>query len=121
MADQNANFPHNQELMDAISSAEQLLMFDENEDDDPLFHSFVDEMVQEPAVNVLGYHGTSDPTGIPLEENTFDQNRNSNDFPQNSAFGNPIRIPIWPVPPSPHTCTCCQTLREFFHVNGVCS
>ncbi|KAK4388707.1 protein NLP1 [Sesamum angolense] len=119
MADQNANVPHNQELMDAISSAEQLLMFDENQDDDPLFHSFVDEMVQEPALNVLGNYGTSDLTEIPLEENTFDQNRNSNDFPKNSAFGNPIRIPIWPVPPSPHTCTCCQTLREFFHVNGT--
>ncbi|KAL0330660.1 UNVERIFIED_CONTAM: protein NLP1 [Sesamum angustifolium] len=119
MADQNANVPHNQELMDAISSAEQLLMFDENQDDDPLFHSFVDEMVQKPALNVLGNYGTSDLTGIPLEENTFDQNRNSNDFPHNSAFGNPIRIPIWPVPPSPHTCSCCQTLREFFHVNGT--
>ncbi|XP_011081629.1 uncharacterized protein LOC105164634 isoform X1 [Sesamum indicum] len=118
MADQNANVPHNQELMDAISSAEQLLMFDENQDDDPLFHSFVDEMVQEPALNVLGNYGTTDLTGNPLEENTFDQNRNSNDFPQNPAFGNLIRIPIWPVPPSPHTCTCCQTLREIFHVNG---
>ncbi|KAH6804720.1 hypothetical protein C2S51_032967 [Perilla frutescens var. frutescens] len=40
------------------------------------------------------------------------------DLPQPSEFGNPIRIPAWPVPPSPHSCSCCQTLREFFHVNG---
>ncbi|KAK4412667.1 hypothetical protein Salat_2913800 [Sesamum alatum] len=114
MADQNANVPH---IMDAISSAEQLLMFgDENQDDDPLLHSFVNEMAQGQGLadNVLGHYGTShDLTGIPLQENTY-----SNDFPQNSAFGNPIRIPIWPVPPSPHTCTCCQSLRQFFHLNG---
>ncbi|KAI3468078.1 hypothetical protein Pfo_024741 [Paulownia fortunei] len=117
MADQNSNVPHNQEIIDAISSAEQLLMFDDNPDD-PLFDNFVNDMVQEPSDNVVGNCGTHF-SGIGLEENICNENRNCNDFPQNPAFGNPIQIPIWPVPPSPYSCTCCQTLREFFHINGT--
>ncbi|KAK6119684.1 hypothetical protein DH2020_046573 [Rehmannia glutinosa] len=119
MADQNPNIQHNQEIIDAISSAEQLLMFDENHDiDHTLFDNFVNDIVQEePTDNAGGYFGTNF-SGIHLGGNISNENRNPN-FPQSSAFGNPIQIPTWPVPPSPRSCTCCQTLREFFHINGT--
>ncbi|KAL8497145.1 hypothetical protein ACS0TY_020722 [Phlomoides rotata] len=105
-----------QYLTCAISSAEQFLMQDENHDH-PLLDDFVNEMVEE-----LG-GGGNNVTLFPDEENLcddHDQNQNTeySNFPQFSEFGNPIRIPIWPIPPSPHCCTGCQTLREIFHVNG---
>ncbi|KAI7987653.1 Protein NLP7 [Camellia lanceoleosa] len=39
--------------------------------------------------------------------------------PQNLEFGNPVQLPIWPVPPVPYSCTCCQVLREIIHTNGI--
>lgn len=33
--------------------------------------------------------------------------------------GNPIPLAIWPVPPEPYACTCCQVLREIIHTNGI--
>ncbi|KAL6523957.1 hypothetical protein OROMI_031052 [Orobanche minor] len=116
MADQNSNIDDHQQFIDAITSAEQLLMFDENHDDNhhPLLDNFVDDILQEPNGN-YGSHFS----GTRLEEINSDEHMNFTDFPQNSAFGNPIQIPMWPVPPSPHSCTCCQTLREFYHTNGT--
>lgn len=119
MEDQNSNVPHNHDFIDAISRAEQLLFYDENHDD-PLLNDFVNGMVEEPSGNVVGNYGTQFP-GICFEENPCNENRQYTDFPQTSAFGNPIQIPLWPIPPSPHSCTCCQTLREFFHIDGLIS
>ncbi|CAI9095904.1 OLC1v1031939C2 [Oldenlandia corymbosa var. corymbosa] len=45
---------------------------------------------------------------------------NCYDNPQGGAdFGNPITLPIWPILPSPYSCSGCQTLREIIHTNGV--
>ncbi|KAL3844273.1 hypothetical protein ACJIZ3_001676 [Penstemon smallii] len=106
MAEQTALVEHYQEIIDA----EQFLMLDDENHDDPLFDLYVDDL-QEP-------NGT-DFSGTHLDENINNQNGNFNIFPENPGFGNPIQIPIWPVQPSPHSCTCCQTLREFFHINGT--
>lgn len=103
------------QTIDAISRAEQLLMFDENQDN-PLLDDFVNDMVQDPSG--IGHYGTQFP-GFPLEENICNENGNFTDFPQNPTFVNSIPISIWPVPPSPYSCTCCQSLREFFHINGA--
>ncbi|KAL7001751.1 hypothetical protein U1Q18_002899 [Sarracenia purpurea var. burkii] len=39
--------------------------------------------------------------------------------PQSSDFGSPLQLSVWPVPPVPFTCSCCQVLREITHTNGI--
>lgn len=99
---------------DLISNAEQLLMFDDN-NENPLLDDLVNGMVEELGGNVAGNNQ------FPALLRNDDQNTEYTNFPQFSEFGNPIPIPIWPIPPSPYTCTCCQTLREISHVNGSIS
>ncbi|KAF7153329.1 hypothetical protein RHSIM_Rhsim01G0109000 [Rhododendron simsii] len=38
--------------------------------------------------------------------------------PDISGFGNPVPLPVWPAPPVPFTCSCCQVLREIIHTKG---
>lgn len=115
MADQTITAPGNQETFDAISSAEQFLMFEGN-NDDPLFDSFLNNMANDPE---NGYCETN-LSGFYLEENRHDENTGTcNFFQENSDHMNLMPIPISPVPPSTHSCLCCQTLREIFHINGV--
>ncbi|EYU20313.1 hypothetical protein MIMGU_mgv11b015009mg, partial [Erythranthe guttata] len=120
MADQNSNFPGiNDDIIAAISSAEQLLMSDEIPDD-TLQNSLANNMMQAHH-SYDGNHGTHF-SGISFDENICINNNENNNFmdlPLNSNFGNPIQIPIWPPPPSPYSCTCCQTLRQIFHTNGT--
>ncbi|KAL8063144.1 hypothetical protein ABFX02_01G008700 [Erythranthe guttata] len=120
MADQYSNFPgSNDDIIAAISSAEQLLMSDEIPDD-PLLNSLANNMMQAHH-SYDGNHGTHF-SGISFDENICINNNENNNFmdlPLNSNFGNPIQIPIWPPPPSPYSCTCCQTLRQIFHTNGT--
>ncbi|KAL3655752.1 hypothetical protein CASFOL_000148 [Castilleja foliolosa] len=121
MAARNPNYHADQQIMDAIANAEQLLMFDETHDDHhhhPFIDNFVNDMLQDPNDSVAGINYGTQFSGIRSDENTNNENSNFTGFPQIPPFGNPIRIPIWPVPPSPYSCTCCQTLREFYHTNG---
>lgn len=39
--------------------------------------------------------------------------------PDISGFGNPVPLPVWPAPPVPFTCSCCQVLREIIHTKGI--
>ncbi|KZV50165.1 hypothetical protein F511_21926 [Dorcoceras hygrometricum] len=117
MADQTITFPDNQETTDAISSAEQFLMF-EGDNDGPLFDPFVYNLVNDPREN--GYTETDFP-GFYLEENRHDENtgKNCGSFPENSDNLNLMPIPMSPVPSSTHSCISCHTLREIFHINGT--
>ncbi|CAA0841916.1 Unknown protein [Striga hermonthica] len=97
------------------------MMLDGNPDDQnqhqSLLDDFVSDMLRDPDEDPAGEYGT----GAHLGEN-FDGGGSGDftDFAQQSrAFGNPVRIPTWPVVPSPYSCTCCQTLREFIYANGA--
>lgn len=43
----------------------------------------------------------------------------SNVPPQNTATGNPIQTQDWPIQPVPISCSCCETLRQIVHFNGL--
>lgn len=120
MADQISVVPHNhQHFTGTISSAEQLLCDDNNEEmrgDNSLLDDVVNGMIEEMSGDVAGNHGAKFPQ---LWENVCNETAEFADLPPPQAFGNPTRIPVWPVPPSPYSCSCCQTLREIFHVNGM--
>ncbi|RVW52342.1 Protein NLP3 [Vitis vinifera] len=32
---------------------------------------------------------------------------------------NSVPLPVWPLPPVPYGCSCCQILREIIHTNGT--
>ncbi|XP_073053934.1 uncharacterized protein [Primulina eburnea] len=115
MADKTITVPGNQETFDAISNAEQFLM-SEGDNDDPLFDSFLNNTANDPE---NGYYETNF-SEFYLEENRQDQNMgNCSYFQEHSDHMNPMPIPICPVPSSTHSCICCQTLREIFHINGT--
>ncbi|CAA0838037.1 Unknown protein [Striga hermonthica] len=122
MADQNPDFSNNRHTADAIESAEQFLMLDENPVDchDPLIDDFLNDVLRDPNEDTAGEYGARF-SGAGLERNVNGgESGNFPDFARNNwAPENPVRIPIWPVPPSPYSCTCCQTLREFIHTNGA--
>ncbi|XP_073042548.1 uncharacterized protein [Primulina eburnea] len=107
-ADQSPIFPYNinETTYDAISSAEHLLVFDENYDDRLFDTVHID--------NAVPFSGTTGRMFNFQENNNDRDGIHCNDFNQN-----PMQLSIWPLPPSPYTCTCCQTLREFFHTNGT--
>lgn len=58
----------------------------------------------------------ADPSSIGVETNGQEGENFNLEKP---SFGNPIQLSIWPVPPEPYTCTCCQVLREIIHTNGI--
>lgn len=35
------------------------------------------------------------------------------------SFENSVPLPVWPLPPVPYGCSCCQILREIIHTNGM--
>ncbi|XP_057799781.1 uncharacterized protein LOC131015414 [Salvia miltiorrhiza] len=121
MADQISVAPqHNhQHATGAISSVEQLLFLDDDDGGrgNPLLDDVVNGMIEEMSGDAN--YGTNSPQFCSVHENAVsNQTAQFADIPPPPAFGNPMRVPVWPVPPSPYSCSCCQTLREIFHVNG---
>ncbi|KAA8531166.1 hypothetical protein F0562_005920 [Nyssa sinensis] len=138
MADLTATLPYH-DPFDDNQCPDDILMFDENSSLNlaglPLFtepHSFHpsipqsgDDIVYEndplmdPFVWGMYEHSIGSlqvgPSEIRCETNTEEENLR----PQNSEFGNPMQLSIWPVPPVPFSCTCCQVLREITHTNGI--
>ncbi|KAL1552317.1 hypothetical protein AAHA92_13128 [Salvia divinorum] len=115
MADQISTLPHNhQHFPGAMSTAEELLFFDEINDDD-----VVNGMIEELSGDITAGNQSADsPQFFAVNENSSNETAEFAGFPPPPAFGNPARIPVWPAPPSPYSCSCCQTLRDIFHVNG---
>lgn len=97
---------------------EQLLYCDDDDrrDDDPLLDDVVNGMMEEMGGAAAG---NQFPDIRFVDVNASDETTQFGDTPPPPAFGNPTRIPVWPVPATPYSCSCCQTLREFCHVNGI--
>ncbi|XP_047971864.1 uncharacterized protein LOC125214764 [Salvia hispanica] len=117
MADQISALPHNHQ---PFPTAEQLQFLDEiNYDgaDNPSLDDLIDGMLED--LSGGGNQSTDDsPQLHSANENSSHGSAQFAGFPPQPVFGNPVRIPVWPVPPAPHSCSCCQTLRDIFHVNG---
>lgn len=119
----NAIVPSSNDPIGDTSMAGELSIFVDGNDvydlDSLLKDPFVRGVMDECNGNVAG-NSEAGPSGVHVEENIH-ENEYSNDVPQGSILRNPMKISVWPVLPSPYCCTCCQSLREFFHIKGVCN
>lgn len=81
---------------------------------------FIFDMINEPSGDIPQNHHHHEASGNESGKN-FVQEENLNksqDIPESSGFGNPVKILNWPIIPSPYNCSCCQVLREIIHTNG---
>ncbi|GAA0173491.1 hypothetical protein Leryth_000722 [Lithospermum erythrorhizon] len=78
---------------------------------DPVIWSFLNESPHTP-FDIAG------PSYCGGETSGHGGSNVNTDVPQSSDYGRPMPVPVWPIPPSPYNCSCCQTLREIIHTNG---
>lgn len=128
MSESNAIIPYDQPSEDRLQAFEHYLMCDDN-DSRPInitelptsSQQMLDQSTVANTSDVLDDQFIMDgdmfdeelqtiPSRVQDETNIGDRSRD---------FGNPIQLSTWPMQVSPYTCSCCQTLREISHTNGV--